>query len=402
MKRSLALLAGLLAGTPALAQDDVKFTPSIDARLRYDKTDQDGVALDANALTLRVRPGVTVARGEWSALVEGEATIALSAGYNDGLNGKTRYPVVADPRNVELNRAQLRWASGTHSVTLGRQRIALADERFVGPAAWRQNEQTFDAARVQWGFGKAITADVTYSWNLRTVNGERGFGARPTAIHGDNVFALLSYKTGPGTLTGFAYLVDQDSAAVQGYRLSSQTYGLRFAGNTDIAPKLKLSYTASWARQSGWHRNPNDYAATYWLGEAGLASGRLTATAGYEVLGASSGAALTSVQTPLASFFKWNGWASKFNPTPANGLRDAYGTIGYGWKKVAGLDAITLAATVHRFDSDRLDQHYGNEFDLAAIAKRGHYTAAVRYASYDAHAFATNTRKLWLTLEWSL
>jgi hypothetical protein len=400
MNKSLALLAGLLASTQAFAQDQVKVTPSVDARLRYENVDQDGFARDADAVTLRVRPGVTVSKGEWSALVEGEATLAIVDHNNDGTNGKTAYPLVVDPRNVELNRAQIRWASKQGSVTLGRQRLELADQRFVGPAAFRQNEQSFDAVRGQWTAGN-FSADLTYAWSDRTVNGHHGTGARPTAIHGDNVFALLGYKTPVGTLTGFAYLVDQDEAAVQGYRLSSQTWGTRFAGVRDLAKDVKLAYTVNWARQSDYHRNPNDYSADYWLGETTLTARAFTATAGYEVLGADKGIALTSVQTPLASFFKWNGWAGKFNPTPPNGLRDLYATLGYGWK-VGPIDAITLGATWHRFESDRLSQHYGNELDLVATVKKAHYTASARYARYRADSFATDTSKLWLTLEWSL
>jgi hypothetical protein len=401
MKKSLALLAGPLLCGPAFAQDQIKVTPSVDARLRYENVDQDGIARQADALTLRVRPGVTVSSGEWSALVEGEATLAIVNDYNDGTNGKAVYPLVVDPRNVELNRAQIRWASKADSVTLGRQRIALADERFVGPGAFRQNEQSFDAVRGIWSPVKALTADVTYAWSDRTVNGRRGTGARQEAVSGDNVFALLSYKFAIGTLTGFAYLVDQDEAVVQGFRLSSQTYGARFQGGRKLSNDVSLAYAASHARQSDYHRNPNDYSASYWLGEASLTARGFTATAAYEVLGADKGAALTSVQTPLASFFKFQGWAGKFNPTPPNGLRDLYGTLGYGWK-LAGFDAINIGATYHRFESDRLGQHYGNELDLVASARRGHYTASIRYARYKADAFATNTRKLWLTLEWSL
>ena len=121
----------------------------------------------------------------------------------------------------------------------------MADQRFVGPASFRQNEQTFDAARVQWTRGR-LSADLAYAWSDRTVNGTRGTGARQTAVDGDNLFALLGYRTDIGTLTGFAYLVDQDEAVVQGFRLSSQTYGLRFSGSVDLRPGTKLGDTASW------------------------------------------------------------------------------------------------------------------------------------------------------------
>ena len=59
------------------------------------------------------------------------------------------YPVVPDPESYEVNRFQLTNTSlpGT-TLTLGRQRIVLDDQRFVGNVGWRQNEQTFDAFRI--------------------------------------------------------------------------------------------------------------------------------------------------------------------------------------------------------------------------------------------------------------
>lgn len=402
MKIRLAVLAALLPAGPAMAQD-VKATPLADARLRYENVDQDGIARQADAVTLRVRPGVQVAQGGWSALVEGEATLAILDDYNDGTNGRTAFPLVVDPRNVELNRAQIRYTGKNGlALTAGRQLLELADQRFVGSANFRQNQQTYDAVRFQWGGPKGFGVDLTYAWNDLTVNGVHGTGARQMAVGGDNVFALLNYRGKVGTATAFAYLVDQDEAAVQGYRLSSQTYGLRFGGAAPLGKDVKLGYAASWARQGNYHRNPNTYSADYWLGEATLTAKALTATAGYEVLGADKGIALTSVQTPLASFFKWQGWAGKFNPTPPNGLRDLYGTLGYGWKKVGPIDAIGLTAIYHRFDSDRLSQHYGNELDLAATVKRGKYTFTARYSRYRADSFATNTSKFWLSLDWAL
>lgn len=399
--KMLAVLPAVLACSTAWAQD-VSIKPNADLRLRYEHVDQDGLPREADALTLRARLGVTAARGPWSALVEGEAVLALNDRYNDGLNGRTAYPLVADPGNLELNRAQLRYADkGGLAMTLGRQRIELADQRFVGSAPWRQSEQTFDAVRVQYGRPLGVQIDLTYAASLRTVNGRQGFGARPASVDGDNVFALLGYALKPGTLTAFAYLVDQDLAALQGYRLSSQTYGVRFAGATPIGKGARLGYTASWARQSDWHRNPNDYAATYALGEATLSVGGFNAAAGYEVLGADTGAALTSVQTPLSSLFKWNGWAGKFGTTPPDGLRDAYATFGHGWKGAGPFDQLSLSATLHRFDSDRAVRHYGDELDLLLSARRGKATVSARLAHYQADRWATDTDKFWLQLDWS-
>ena len=120
------------------------------------------------------------------------------------------------------------------------------------------------------------------------------------------------------------------------------------------------------------------------------------------MLGASSGAALTSFQTPLGTNFKFQGWADKFLATPPNGLRDLYVGGGYGWKQLGPLSAVSLQAAWHRFDSDRLDQHYGDEWNLLAAAKFRKTMLSVRYARYDASALATDTQKYWLQADWSL
>jgi hypothetical protein len=393
------LAAAMLLGSAASAQT-VQLAPIVDTRLRWEQVDQDGLPREAEAVTVRVRAGVKADRGPLQALLESEATLALATDYNSGVNGKAAYPLVADAQNIALNRAQLRYAVPDAAITAGRQLMELADQRFVGSMNWRQNQQTFDAARVQIGDSRHLFADVTYAWSVRTVTGIDGTAARPQAIGGDNVFALAGTKTPLGTVTGFAYLVDQDVAALQNYALSSQTYGIRLAGTRPLSPGLALAWTGSWARQSGWHRNPNRYAATYWLAEGTLTADRLAFTAGHEVLGADSGRALTSVQTPLASLFKFNGWDGKFTTTPPDGLRDLYATGAVTWKALGPFSGANLSATWHRFRSDRLDRAYGEELDLLAGVKHGRTALSVRYARYRANGFATDTDKAWLEADW--
>lgn len=402
MMRGAAILALAVAGAHAAHAQSVQIKPIADVRVRYEHAEQTGVAEAADAVTLRARAGITASSGKWSALIEGEAVVVPVDRFNDGLNGRTQFPLVPDAPNLELNRAQLRYADGgALSVTGGRQRIALADERFVGPAAWRQSEQTFDAARVQLGKAQGPSLDLTYSWNVQTVTGERGRGARPAAIGGNNLFALIGYGLPFGRATAFTYVVDQDAAAVQGFRLSSRTIGLRFAGTATIAPGVKLGYAASWAEQRDHRRNPNRYSAQYRLGELSLSKSGFTLLAGHEVLGADGGVALTSFQTPLASAFKFNGWAGKFVTTPPDGLRDSYVTVSHAGKAGA-LGMLTLGATWHHFESDRLVRRYGDELDLLASAKRGPFTLSARYAHYAAKRFATDTDKVWLQLDWAL
>jgi hypothetical protein len=401
MKIALLTVAILAAAGPARAEEWT-LKPTADARLRYEHVEQDGVAADADALTVRVRGGLSAGSGPFAALVEAQGTLALVGDYYDGLQGSTARPLVADPENVALYRAQLQYRTKRLRVTAGRQAIGLDDERFVGAIGFRQNGQTFDAVRTEWMGVPGLKADVTYARRVRTIWGGDGRGARQQAVSGDNLLANLSYATPVGTITGFAYLVDQDEAAVQGFRLSSQTYGARFAGAYALSKTVKLAYQASYARQSGYRRNPNDYRAAYYLADTTLEVQALRLGAGYEVLGADRGTALTSFQTPLATGFKFQGWADKFLTTPPNGVRDLYGSFGIATRKIGAATAPMLQATYHRFRSDRLAQHYGSEIDLLMGAKFGRYGVSARFADYRARTFATDTRKLWLQLDVAL
>lgn len=400
MARTLIMLLALAPAGAAHAQEIV-LKPLGEARLRYESVDQDGLASEAEALTLRVRAGVEAKAGRWSALVEGQGNLAIVDDYFDGLNGAATRPIVADPENIALTRAQLRYASPTFAVTAGRQRIGFDDERFVGSVGFRQNGQSYDAVRAEVTPVKGVKVDLAYAWSVRTIWGIDGAGGRQQAVSGDNVFANVAAQTPVGKLSGFAYLVDQDEAAMQGFRMSSQSYGARLDGSQK-AGKAKIAYQLSYARQSDWHRNPNDYSADYYLADVAVDFGGPRLGAGYEILGASGGTALTSFQTPLATGFKFQGWADKFLVTPPDGVRDLYASAGWSWKAVGPLKAVTLQAVYHDYRSDRAVRSYGDEIDLLASARLGKVTGSVRYAHYNADGFATDTDKFWLQLDWML
>lgn len=394
-----ATAAIVSAPAPAAAQ---VLAPLADVRVRYENAEQDGLIADANALTIRARLGAELRTGPWSLLAEGEATFAPGDRYDSGVNGKTRFPLVADPENVELNRLQVQYRGIRDTVlTAGRQRIALDDQRFVGPVGWRQNEQTFDAVRFESTAIPDIRADLTYAWSVRTIWGVDGRGARQQAISGNNFFANMAWASGLGTFSAFAYLVDQDEAAVQNHQLSSQTYGVRLAGDRKLGRGASLNYALSYALQSDYRRNPNDYSADYVLAEGALRVSGFTAGLAYERLGADGGLPFTSFQTPLATLHKFQGWADKFTVTPPNGVEDLYGSITYTRKRLLGFETVTAAIIHHRFESARMGQRYGREWDAQLSAKRGRWTVTAKAASYRANAFATDTRKLWLQLDWA-
>lgn len=400
MTRTLAILLTLAPAGVAHAQD-VTLQPLGEARLRYESVDQEGLAAEADALTLRIRAGVEAKAGRWSAIVEGQGNLALVDDYFDGLHGAATRPLVADPENIALARAQLRYVTPIFAVTAGRQRIALDDERFIGAVPFRQNGQNFDAVRAEITPIKGVKADLTYAWSVRTIWGIDGAGARQQAVSGDNLFGNVSVATPIGKIAAFAYLVDQDEAAMQGFRMSSQSYGARLDGSQPIG-KAKVAYQLSYARQSDWHRNPDDYAAAYFLADAAIDFGGPRAGVGYEILGADDGAGRPSFQTPFATGFKFQGWADKFLVTPPDGVRDLYASAGWGWKAVGPLKAVTLQAVYHDYRSDRASRAYGDEIDLLASAKLGKCTASARYANYDADGFGADTQKFWLQLDWTL
>jgi Alginate export len=400
--------AKILLGTGAVIAapvhaEGIALKPLVDARLRYESVEQVPFAQDASAVTARIRAGIEAITSAFAILIEAEGTLAISEDYNSGVNGLGAFPIVADPQNVELNRAQIQFTGLPKAVvTVGRQRINLDDQRFVGSVGFRQNEQTFDAARIEYSGIKNVKADITYAWEARSIWGIDGFGARPQSISGNNVFANLSYKHKIGALTGFAYLVDQDEAAVSAFRMSSKSFGARFAGAAPLSKAARLTYALSYAKQSDYHNNPNDYSADYWLAELGGEAKGWKLMGGYEVLGASTGAALTSFQTPLATLHKFNGWADKFLVTPPNGLRDAYALLGYTKPKFAGFDSVAMTATYHDYRSDRLSVNYGDEWGAQLALKLKKYTFTLKYADYNAKAFATDTRKFWASVEWAL
>jgi hypothetical protein len=403
-----AFLFAAAVALPGMAAAETRLKPLVDTRLRYEQVDQAGLARDAEALTARARVGVEATHGPFSLLGEAESTFAFIQQYNSGTNLRTRFSVVADPQNVELNRLQLQYRpTASISFTGGRQRVNMDDQRFVGAAGWRQNEQTFDAVRLEAKKLGPISLDVAYAWSVRTIYGiEAGElpanAANKQAIGGDNVFASADSALGPVSVRTFAYLVDQDEPGRR--QFSSQTYGLRIGAALPLGGKTKLDLAASWARQSDWKSNPLVYHADYWLAEARMPVAGFALTAGYEVLGAGTGG---SVQTPLATLHKFNGWADKFLVTPANGLRDLYVGAARPFPALKALPGLNAALVWHRFNSDRQSRAYGREWDAQLGFRLGRTALLVKYADYrraGAADFAgdADTKKLWLQLEWTI
>jgi hypothetical protein len=395
----LAGWSGAAVGADTAGGDELQVTPLLDARLRYENVDQ--LNLDADALTFRLRAGAEATFEHFSFLAEAEGTAALIDNYNAfpfPLPGEEQWrpdhSVIADPMNIELNRLQLQYKADNATLTLGRQRINLDDQRWVGSVGWRQNEQTFDAVRGEMKFGP-VAADLTYAIKQRTIFGSDA-GPR-TAFDGHFVFAGLASKMGPVQGKLFAYLLDYDEDFFLAN--SSQTYGLFLSTVIPVSSTTKLSLRASYARQSDYQESPFDYAADYWSFDAGTTLAGFALTGGWEKLGSDNGRGL---QTPMATLHKFNGWADLFLTTPTNGLEDGYVSLSRKFDKVRSLPGLNATVVFHQFDSDVGNIEYGTEWDASLGFKLGRVGFLAKIADYDARDFGVDARKFWLQAEWAL
>lgn len=360
----------------------------IDLRYRFEYVDQDdtpGITQTAKADTLRLRLGyLTPAFYGLTAYAEYEGNQDIFVNdYNSTENGKTQFPIVADPQENEVNQLWINYAGiPDTSFTVGRQRIIQDNHRFIGNVGWRQLEQTFDSVTLVNQSLPDTTVEAGYIWKVRDIFSRN--------INMNSPIIRIAYEgLGFGALIAYGYFLDYDDAGdSRGFLNSTQTYGVRFIGESGLTDRIKLLYTAEYAHQRDYERNPVDYDADYWLGEAGFDVAGVVFKAGFEQLGSDNGVGFS---TPLATLHAFQGWADKFLVTPPDGIRDIYGEIS------TVLFGVKLVAVYHDFDDDTGRIDYGEEVDLLAVKNFGkHYSVLLKFAKYDADQFATDTEKWWL------
>jgi hypothetical protein len=399
---ALAVSAALFSHAAFAAEDFSNlFTQGkaiFDARYRYEHVDQDNALKHANAQTLRTRAGFQ--SGKWyglSALIEADNVSRIGdAAYNSTRNGQSEYSVVADPDGSEVNQALLRYDHTYGSAVVGRQRINLDNQRFVGGVAWRQNEQTYDGALGQLKPLEGLTLSYAYIDNINSIfgpdNGRFDTPGNPANIEGHSHLLNAQYKLIPElTATAYQYLLGLDNLA--GASQSSKTTGLRLNGAV-----AGVSYALEYAQQKDYADNPLQLDSDYYLAELGYTLKGVTLKGGYEVLGGDKGPGNRAFQTPLATKHAFQGWADIFLATPADGVKDAY--VGATLPLFGG----SLQAWYHDFRAEQGSSQYGEEIDVAyghPIPGVKGLVGLLKYASYDADEFAVDTDKLWLQLQYS-
>ena len=402
--KKLIILCAILAAAQVAAEEGVAPNSlstalvsgdfSLGLRARYEFVDQDGFDEDANATTTRLRLNYRTGEWQhWSAFVEFDHVFnVLLRDYNSGAGtspNKGEYPIIADPDGSDLNQLYVDYSSNPNwKFRLGRQRMLLDNQRFVGGVGWRQNEQTYDAFSVTSTAFANTTVFYSYIGYVRRIFGQSvAAGSSNVDTHILNVKVKLGENW---SLTPYAYLIDDKDIAA----FSTSTIGGRIAGELPLGDG-KLSLLGEFATQSDAAEAPVSFDADYshltatWVGANGLSLG-----AGLETLGGNS-APGEAFRTPMATLHAFNGWADKFLATPDAGIKDSYvsAKIPVGkWK---------LTAVFHDFAAETGNGDYGSEIDLSAARKLNQrYSLLIKAAFFaaDNAASYTDTDKFWLML----
>ncbi|MGZ5052860.1 MAG: alginate export family protein [Methylobacter sp.] len=370
-------------------QDDAKYGQiKLDLRYRYDNSDSKNPKKEvANASTARLRLGylTPVFKGfQAYAEYQGNQDIGVNS-YDSKMNGKTQYEQIADPQQNELNQLWVSYKGVPNTeAKVGRQAIQLDNERFIGAAAWRQLERTYDA----------VVLNNTSLPNTSVILGylSKAQNTDSTIQSLQSPLANISYNfSGVGKLTGYSYFIDfRDTYLYEG---SNQTYGVSFDGAYKLNDTLGLVYRTEYAYQSNYgHSTP--YQADYYHVIGGLAAYGFIVKGAMEQLG---GKGLNKTfDTPLGLLHKFSGWADVFTITPNDGYRDVYATVE---KEILG---VRLIGTYRDWFDDTGRKHYGDEWDFM-ISKDffKHYNLMAKYAYFNTDTDGTaigkyDTQKIWL------
>ncbi|MDP0491082.1 MAG: alginate export family protein [Verrucomicrobiota bacterium JB023] len=346
----------------------VKFT--LDARLRYEF--RETLPFDpSHSGTLRLRPGILLGpEAPFSVFAEGEFTQAFIDDYRSSPPNGGPYTtdpftadnsVIGDPNNGELNQLWASYSDYGFTAKIGRQRIIRNGAAFIGNVGWRQNEQTFDAAAIDYK-GDNFSLSYAYSDRVQRIFGDDANDALPgPPLHdfeGDFHFIDATFQSPVGELGAYAYLIDVDNNASVG---ESNTFGL-FGTFSGLYAELAFQ-TGDGLTSDGI----DDYDSLYAHLKYSQKAFGSTFMAGVEYLG-------DGFKTPFATVHAFNGFADAFilnriglsnQGGEFDGVTDIY--LGYVRPNLPG--GITFKAFLHYFADSEFDDTYGWEAD-AILAKK--------------------------------
>lgn len=323
--------------------------------------------------------------------------------HSDGVrfNGE---PLIADVPGGEINQALLHWSGRQLDIFAGRQRIDLANQRFMGSAAYWQNDQTFDAFRAKYQFLSMSSVQYIYLANANTYLGDdAGYwltpddtlygvrdGVRPPGLRGDqrhNSHLLhLEFKEWDYSQVLLWYYRFENETAPErsnntlgaGYRFSCKADTLKYIVEADLAQQELTDF--------------RDNSIPYYRLEAGVGIQSLQVLLSQEYLGSDQDWGFI---TPLGSVNDFQGWAHVFLYTPDEGIVDT--RVQFDWR----FNPFRVDARYHLFEAAQGGAAYGKEFDLDLIWKLARkHKLSLRFADFKSDYPNLEDRQT-LSLTWT-
>lgn len=382
----------LLYSAAVQAQPQHEWEWAARARLAHvDETDSHG---KAGSVLLR-----STAQSKWSehfgTLVQVDAVASLwQDDHSDGarLNGQ---PQIFDVPGVDLNQLLLSYRGRAWRMQVGRQRIELDDQRFVGGNGFWQNEQSFDALYFERRLFSASRLHYAYVANANRIFGEDADGPEhPALLLGDHKHHshLVHFELNEWDATRlelYAYWIDNLDLPAS----SNRTFGGKFRQKSILGP-VKYEVVVALAGQTR-PELAGDPVPWYGLLESSVVHGPWRGVVRYEVIGEDQQVAFV---TPLTSAHDFHGWADIFSLPPASGLQD--GSVRLQWR--ASPWEVELRR--HGFWTADRGQYLGNELDLELSLKlKRHQLLTLRYADFHPQAPGyIATRRVFLNYSWNL
>ena len=299
-----------------------------------------------------------------------------------------------------LNRLQLTYASDFDTkFVLGRQRLLIGNQRFIGNSGWRQHEQTFDALSAVNTSIPGLSLTYAYLYRVNRVYGPDlpvPSNTAPAATGQANYFKSNShvmngvYTGMPGLrLEGYAYLLDFHAPGYAVLPAQSHGHGASFPPPPMARGGLQPSSDRRDRRQNSAANsrtrptianNPLSFGLNYFLGEAAPHG---TAPTAWSVTkpGRQWHHRLRHAAGDLARF-QWLG-----RPVPHHAHQRSEGFLCQAGLWHAGgfcdVKSLNLNATYHDFKTDNLNRGIGSEWDLQAeLTVDASLSFMAKYANY--------------------
>ena len=375
----------------AIAETSPLSEMSVETRLRYEDIQSDNGPFSGDNATFRVNVS-NEANLHKNLNVLGE----LQAGLHIFNNVSFIAPPSSEIANnnfIQVNRLQAQFEiSPELNLTVGRQYLTQMNERLLGALRFLDNDQTFDAVRLNYVDKNGLTVNLSYA---NRVLRQGGRVDPEMDFSGDIWNVAASTPTPIGTLCLHHQNIEGDKPLQRLAGLShAQTTILNLSGRSHT-DNTNLLWSLSYGQQDqSGALSANDLE--YFDAKASLSVEKLTLSAQYENLGANS--AGSAFQTPLGTNHAFQGKADLFLKTPDLGLIDTNLNIKYSFGTVGEFKKISGTLSYHDFKADTGPQTLGSEWDFTLQSVIRGTLIKFEYANYDAASFGTDRSFVWLTL----